>query len=477
MTSVAAAASADLARLERSTRDERVARGRAARVKVPRSRHAELDLAARPDPISLLEEQARTRIPELVPVRYGRMLESPFAFFRGAALIMASDLARTPSPRMDAQLCGDAHLANFGTFATPERNLVFDTNDFDETLPGPWEWDVKRLASSLEIAGRSNGFSEDDRRGIVLDAVRSYQDAMSSFATRRNLDVWYARMDVEPALTEYEKHLSSKGVKRSREAIAKARGRTSEKAWEKLTHLVHGEPRIVADPPLIVPLSDLFSRADRSKLEVAITRMFLEYYRSLDSDRRLLLEQFRIVEVARKVVGVGSVGTRCWIVLLLGVDNGDPLVIQIKEAQPSVLERFTSRCRYQHHGERVVAGQRAMQASSDILLGWGRADSDVDGVKRDYYVRQLHDCKGSFPAEEMLPAGMSVYAKMCGWTLARAHARSGDRVAIAAYLGKSHAFGEAISAFSRVYADLSERDHGALVRAVRAGRIVAETGV
>jgi uncharacterized protein (DUF2252 family) len=471
-----AATDAALRQVERTARDERVDRGRSARANVPRSRHKELVLEARPDPIALLEEQAQTRVPELVPVRYGRMLESPFAFFRGAALIMASDLARTPRSGMDAQLCGDAHLANFGMFGTPERNLVFDTNDFDETLPGPWEWDLKRLASSFEIAGRANGFSGSDRQEVVFHAVHSYQEAMNDFASRRNLDVWYARMDVEHAFAEYKKQLPPKGVRRSREAIAKALGRTSEKALEKLTRLVRGEPRIVADPPLVVPIGELFSKADRVKFEGAMKQMFLEYHRCLAANRRMLLEQFRFVEMARKVVGVGSVGTRCWIVLLLGIDEGDPLFLQIKEAQNSVLERFTSHCRYAHQGERVVAGQLAMQASSDMFLGWGRA-AEFDGVKRDYYVRQLHDWKGSFPSEEMMPAGMSVYAKMCGWTLARAHGLSGDRVAIAAYLGKSHAFAEAIAAFARAYADLSERDHEALARAVRAGRIAAEAGI
>ena len=299
---------------------------------------------------------------------------------------------------------------------------------------------------------------------------------MSDFASRRNLEVWYARMDIEHALVEYKKQLPPKGTKRRADAIEKALGRTSEKALEKLTRVVHGEPRIIADPPLLVPIGDLFSRADRIAFEGAMRQMFLEYRQSLPANRRGLLEQFRFVAMARKVVGVGSVGTRSWIVLLLGVDERDPLILQIKEARPSVLERFTRSSRYAHQGERVVAGQQAMQASSDIFLGWGRA-ADLDGVKRDYFVRQLHDCKGSFPAEEMAPAGMSVYAKMCGWTLARAHARSGDRVAIAAYLGKSQAFAEAIASFSRAYAELCEQDHEALVRAVRAGRIAAETGI
>ncbi len=475
MSNGTASAEVALDRLEKSSRDDHAHRGKAARTKIPRSRQADLELKRRPDPIDLLEEQARSRVPELVPVRYGRMVESPFAFFRGAALVMASDLARSPNSGLTTQLCGDAHLANFGMFATPERNLVFDTNDFDETLPGPWEWDVKRLAASFEVAGRANGFSASDRAEIVADAARAYQDAMADFASRRTLDVWYARMDVERALDAYKKLLSSRGVRASREAIAKARGRTSERALERLTRLVNGEPRIASDPPLVVRLAELFSKAERAQVEAALRALFGEYRRSLASNRRMLLEQFRLIDVARKVVGVGSVGTRCWIALLVGLDRGDPLFLQIKEAQASVLERFTRRCRYEREGERVVAGQRAMQASSDIFLGWARG-RDADGVVRDYYVRQLHDCKGALDAEEMVPGGMAIYAKMCGWTLARAHARSGDRVAMAAYLGKSHAFSDAMTAFARTYADVSERDHAALVKAVRAGRVVAEKG-
>jgi uncharacterized protein (DUF2252 family) len=464
------------ASLDHTQRDERAARGKAMRAKVPRSRHAELDATKRPDPVALLEEQAKTRVPELVPVRYGRMIESPFAFFRGAALLMASDLSRTPTTGFEAQLCGDAHLANFGLFGTPERNLVFDVNDFDETLPGPWEWDLKRLAASFEIAARANGFAQEDRSGVVLDTVRAYQQAMGEFATKGNLEVFYARMDVEEALERYKKLIPARGIRASRETIDKARQQDSEKALDKLTQLVNGTPRIVSDPPLIVPIEELLAKGDRGKVENAFKQMFLEYRRSLTSERRLLLEQFHYVQMARKVVGVGSVGTRCWIVLLVGVDARDPLFLQVKEAQTSVLERFTRRCRYQHDGERVVVGQRAMQASSDILLGWGRA-AEIDGVTRDYYVRQLRDWKGSLPAEEMVPAGMSVYGTICGWTLARAHARTGDRVAIAGYLGKSHAFADALVAFARSYADLSEKDHKALVQAVRSGRVKAETGL
>ncbi len=461
---------------ESANRQARQARGKAARSRVLRSSHAKLDTRRRTDPISLLEEQAVTRIPELVPVRYGRMLESPFAFFRGAALVMASDLARTPSTGLRAQLCGDAHLANFGMFATPERSLVFDANDFDETLPGPWEWDVKRLAASFELAGRANGFSEAEREGIVLEATRAYAGAMRDFAKKNNLELWYTRMDVDTTLREYESQLTPLAMKRSRKAIAKARRRDAERAFGKLTKVVRGEPHIVSDPPLVVPVDELYRKSERAKLEGSMRQMFLEYRESLASNRRMLLEQFHFVEMARKVVGVGSVGTHCWIALLVGINNGEPLFLQIKEAQPSVLERFTTPCRYDHEGHRVVAGQRAMQASSDIMLGWGRA-TEIDGVTRDYYMRQLHDWKGSFQAEEMSQGKMLVYARMCGWTLARAHARSGDRVAIAAYLGKGRAFAKAIASFARAYADLSERDHDALVQAVRSGRVAAETGV
>jgi uncharacterized protein (DUF2252 family) len=476
MTAAITGMTAGVSGPEAENRDRRSARGKAKRARVPRSSHARLDTTRRPDPIALLAEQERTRIPELLPVRHGRMLESPFAFFRGAALVMASDLSRTPTTAMRAQLCGDAHLANFGMFATPERTLVFDTNDFDETLPGPWEWDVKRLAASFELAGRANGFAEGERQEIVLESVRAYQEAMRDFATRDNLDLWYCHMAVDSALAEYESQLTSSAVKRSRRAIAKARRRDSERAMGKLTRGVRGAPHIVSDPPILVPLDELYRRRERAKLEGAMRQMFLDYRQSLANNRRLLLEQFRFVEMARKVVGVGSVGTHCWIVLLVGINNGEPLFLQIKEAQPSVLARFTAPSRYDHEGHRVVAGQRAMQATSDILLGWGRA-AEIDGVTRDYYMRQLHDWKGSFLAEEMNQGKMKIYAKMCGWTLARAHARSGDRVAIAAYLGKSRAFARAACTFARAYADLSERDHETLVRAVRAGRVAAATDV
>jgi uncharacterized protein (DUF2252 family) len=463
-------------RIAHPTREQRVAIGKAARATVPRTRHAELALEGRPDPIALIEEQVRDRIPELIPVRYGRMIESPFAFYRGSAVVMASDLSRTPWSGLRAQLCGDAHLANFGMFGTPERNHILDLTDFDETLPGPWEWDVKRLATSFELAGRADGFSADDRRSIVLEVSRSYRTGMIGFATQTNLDVWYARLDIDAAMAEYEAHLRGRELKRKRKAVAKALTRDAEHAFERLTHLAGTERRLVSHPPVVVPMDELYGGVERKRFEAAVRDMFREYRASLPNDLRTLLEQFRLVDIARKVVGVGSVGTRCWVALLLGVDRNDPLFLQIKEAQPSVLERYVGRSRYTNSGQRVVAGQRLLQSSSDIFLGWGRAPS-IGGVERDYYFRQLRDWKGSFVIENMTPGSMTVYARICGWSLARAHSRSGDRVAIAAYLGKSAAFDRAIAAFAEAYADVAERDHEALVRAVRSGRLKARTGV
>ncbi|NVB77447.1 MAG: DUF2252 domain-containing protein, partial [Kofleriaceae bacterium] len=452
-----------------------VARGKAARKEVPRSRNAELDLRSRPDPIDLLEEQARSRVPELVPLRYGRMMISPFTFFRGAALIMASDLARTPSSGIRAQICGDAHLVNFGVFGTPERRLIFDVNDFDETLPGPWEWDVKRLAASLEIAGRSNGYGKQERRDIVVDAVRMYHETMVDLANKGILEVWYTALNVEAALDEYGHRLKNRQRKQIDQVCAEATRRDSAHALSKLTHVVNGARQIVSSPPLVVPLGELLGDAERAALETQIRHAIDELGRSLPFERRVLFEQYRFVELARKVVGVGSVGTRCWIALFLGADEDDPLFLQIKEAEASVLERFVGASEYPNHGLRVVAGQRLMQAASDLLLGWTQA-SGIDSQQRDFYVRQLRDWKGSFDVDEMAPSGLSLYGRLCAWTLARAHARSGDRVAIASYLGTSDRFEKAIATFSAAYADQNERDHAALVAAVRSGRVHAETG-
>jgi uncharacterized protein (DUF2252 family) len=460
------------------TRAERVARGRSARAEVPRSAQAEIDFGAPRDPVALLEEQAASRVPELVPIRYGRMLASPFAFYRGGALIMAADLARTPSSGLRVQLCGDAHLSNFGVFGSPERNLVFDINDFDETAPGPWEWDVKRLAASFAIGGRENGFSEKDRRAVVLETVRAYRHAMTDFARLRNLDVWYAHLSVEQAVAEFTSGVDPKRLRRAEAALEKSRTKDSMHAFEKLTQLVDGEPRIISDPPLIVPIDELLpTEMEREALEQEARNLIRSYRRTLETDRRHLLEQFRFIDLARKVVGVGSVGTRAWIALMLGADEQDPLFLQIKEAQPSVLERFVGKSEYSNCGQRVVAGQRLMQAVSDIFLGWQHVSAGLDGNERDFYLRQLKDWKGSFAFEAAVPPGAAAYGRACGWTLARAHARSGDRVAIASYLGKSDAFDRAIAAFAETYADQNERDYQALQNAVQEGRVEAQPGL
>ena len=459
------------------TRAERAARGRAARAEVPRSAQGEIEFPKRRDPVGLLEEQAVSRVLDLVPIRYGRMLVSPFAFYRGGALIMAADLAKTPDSGLRVQLCGDAHLSNFGVFGSPERNLVFDINDFDETAPGPWEWDVKRLAASFAIGGRENGFSGKERRAVVLDTVRAYREAMTTFAQMRNLDIWYSHLSVEQAVAEFSAGVDPKRLKKAEANIEKARTKDSMHAFEKLTHLVDGEPRIISDPPLIVPIDELLpARHERDAVRDEMRTLIRSYRRTLETDRRHLLEQFRFVDLARKVVGVGSVGTRAWIALFLGTDDQDPLFLQVKEAQPSVLERFVGRSEYKNSGQRVVAGQRLMQATTDIFLGWQHTSSGLDGKERDFYVRQLKDWKGSFAFEGAVPAGAAAYGKACGWTLARAHARSGDRIAIASYLGKSEAFDRAVAAFAETYADQNERDYKALKAAVDAGRVKAETG-
>jgi uncharacterized protein (DUF2252 family) len=432
----------------------------------------------RPDPVSLLEQQAASRVPELVPVRYGRMLVSPFTFFRGAALGMATDLAGTPSSGLTVQACGDAHLSNFGIFASPERRLVFDINDFDETLPGPWEWDIKRLAASLEVAARGNACTRPERREIVLSCITRYRTAMRRFAGMTNLDVWYAHAELDELQAQYQSLLDARQRKAVETDAAKAMTRDSMQAFSKLTHIVDAKPRIIASPPLIVPLADLLSaEADSTGVEQQLTGLLASYRRTLATDRRHLLGQFEYVDTARKVVGVGSVGTRCWIVLLLGRDQEDPLFLQVKEAQRSVLAPFAGASRYTNQGQRVVAGQRLMQASSDIFLGWQRVPAGLDGVARDFYVRQLRDWKLSIDIETMLPQGMRIYGELCGWTLARAHARSGDRIAIAAYLGGGDVFDQAITRFAAAYADQTERDHAALAEAAKSGRISVESGV
>ena len=457
-----------------ATPEERAALGKEARQRSPRSGHAEYTpFPERADPLAILEAQSATRVPELVPIRYSRMTESPFRFYRGAAAIMASDLAGTPRSGLTVQLCGDAHLLNFRLLASPERQLMFDINDFDETLPGPWEWDVKRLAASLVIAARANDFDDAERAHIVSSAVRSYREAMIRFAAMRTIDVWYAKIDAARLEALASDRLHKRGQRNLARAIEKARTRDSLQAFDKLTETVDGRPVIAADPPLLVPVGDLLPDVERSALESQFRKLIKRYGRTLASDRRTLLEDYRLADVARKVVGVGSVGTRCWIFLLLGRDDQDPLFLQAKEADTSVLAAHVGASTYRNQGERVVSGQRLMQATSDIFLGWERVDG-IDGKRRDFYIRQLRDWKGIATPETMHPKGMRAFGELCGETLARAHARSGDRIAIAAYLGSGDAFDRALATFAEAYADQNERDHQALVDAVRAGRLPAE---
>jgi len=513
--------------------DERRASGEEARTRTPLSSHTGWKPATdRPDPVALLDEQDRTREPDLVPVRHGRMMVSPFTFYRGAAKIMAADLAGTPVAGLDAQLCGDAHLSNFGAFASPERRLLFDLNDFDETLPGPVEYDVKRMAASFTIAARNNGFAKADTRAATTASVRAYREAMAEFALMQTMEIWYASMGEDEVLasiramaagaakqekgakqqekadkqqeaadkrakvpkkqekraakqerTDSQQEKADKqqekaaktAAKRAEKTVAKARTRDSLQALSKLGELVDGQYRIVAQPPIVVPLRDVAATYGLSadETEKAIRDQFRAYRATLQDDRRHVLERFQFVDAARKVVGVGSVGTRAFIVLLQGRDAQDPLFLQIKEATASVLEPYVRKSRYRQHGERVVQGQRMMQAASDIYLGWTKG---VD-VQRHYYWRQLRDMKGSALVELMTPLGLTFYARMCGWTLARAHARSGDPVAIAEYLGETDAFDRSITDFAQRYADQNERDYEEFVNAVRSGRLEAAEGV
>ena len=475
--------------------DQRRAAGKQTRERTPPSSHAGWRPAAdRPDPVALLEAQNLTREPDLVPVRHGRMMVSPFTFYRGAAKIMAADLKDTPVAGLDAQLCGDAHLSNFGVFASPERTLLFDLNDFDETLPGPFEYDVKRMAASFTIAARNNGFSKADARAVTAASVTAYREAMATFADMSTMDIWYAHMDEgelrtavrgEVAGAAKEAKGKKKGKKKAKAAqkaaktaeksATKAHTRDSLQALSKLGELVDGAYRIVSDPPIVVPARDLAATYGLSagETENAIREQFRAYRATLQDDRRRLLERFEVVDVARKVVGVGSVGTRAFIVLLQGRDAQDPLFLQIKEATASVLEEHLGKSTYEQHGERVVQGQRMMQAASDIYLGWTKG---LD-VRRHFYWRQLRDMKGSALVESMTPLALTFYARICGWTLARAHARSGDPVAIAEYLGGSDAFDLSITDFCQRYADQNEKDYQQFVTAVRSGRLEALEGV
>ena len=460
-------------RVPHPSAEERAARGKAARSSAPRSTHAAWEPSReRRPPEDALLEQAADRVPELVPIRHGRMLASPFAFFRGAAALMAADLARTPRSGLEVQLCGDAHLSNFGGFAAPDRELVFDINDFDETARGPWEWDVKRLAASIAIAARELGLEPAARRTAVESAVRSYREAMRQFATLRNLELWYARLDVARILSHAGDRVSRRERSAFKRRVAGARAKDHLRALSKLTERVDGSPRIVSRPPLIVPVEELFPG---ERVEAQVRDLIRAYRRSLPVDRQHLLEGYRYTHMARRVGGVGSVGTRTWIVLLIGRDGDDPLFLQVKQAGPSVLERDGSGAT-SNHGRRVVHGQRLMQADGDIFLGWLRA-TWADETPRDYYVRQLWDWKLGAEVELMSPARLTVYGTLCGWTLARAHARSGDRIAIAAYLGRGTAFDRAIATFAEAYADQNERDHAAMQEAARDGRIAAERGI
>ena len=462
--------------VEQLSRADRAARGKDARAQAPLEAQAEFRPDGSRDPVGLLLGQAKSRVPELVPVRHGRMLVSPFTFYRGAALPMAADLASAPSSGLRVQLCGDAHLSNFGAFASPERRLVFDVNDFDETLPGPFEWDVKRLAASLAVAGRDNGFPAKARRKIILAAAEGYRAAMRAFADQPLMEVWYAHLDIEQAIGEFRSQMKANRFKKAQALLAKAHTADSTKALRKLTTVDGGQRRIISDPPMIMPIEDVFADVQAGAIYQEIRSVLGKYRRTLQSDRRHLLEQFTLVQVARKVVGVGSVGTRAWILLMDAGDGTEPLFLQAKEAQPSVLAEYCGRSQYANQGERVVAGQHLMQAQSDIFLGWTRV-TGPDKIDRDFYVRQLKDWKFSVPIELMIPSGMALYAGICGWTLARAHARSGDRVALAAYLGGSSKFGQAIADFAETYADQNERDYTALQAAVKDGRADAATEI
>ncbi|HZX08944.1 DUF2252 domain-containing protein [Kribbella sp.] len=464
---------------EQLTAAERAARGKAVRKKVPLEAHAEVRVSATRDPVGLLLTQAEGRVPALVPIRHGRMLVSPFTFYRGAALVMAADLAETTPTGLDVQLCGDAHLSNFGAYASPDRRLVFDINDFDETLPGPFEWDVKRLAASFVVAGRDNGFSAKQCRTVVETVVRNYREAMREFAGQPILAVWYARLDIEELVQRYKATLKAGQLKRkelkvAEGKLAKAYTRDSMQAIGKLTTPVDGHRRIVSNPPLVVPMDEL-TDLDGPMVLDQLQHLVEGYRDTLQQDRRHLLDNYRLTDVAHKVVGVGSVGTRAWIMLLESTNADEALLLQAKQAGPSALSTYTAPSTHVNQGERVVAGQRLMQAASDIFLGWLRADA-ADG-EQDYYVRQLRDWKLSADIETLTPEAMTLYARLCGWTLARAHARSGDRHALAAYLGKSSRFDQAVTTFATTYADLNQSDHQTFTEAVATGRVKAQPGV
>ena len=465
------------ARQASQTRDERRARGKLARKMVPRSSHAGWEPPAdRRDPVDVLTAQAETRVPELVPIRYGRMLVSPFTFYRGAAAIMAEDLAGTPTTGIVTQLCGDAHLSNFGGFGTPERDLVFGLNDFDETLPGPWEWDIKRLAASMVIAARDRGLSAKQSRQVATATAGEYRRSMREYAKLSNLELWYRRIGASDMRDRFREEVGERGERALDSAVSKAMTKDRMRALSKLTCRVDGELRFQSNPPLLVPIEELVPDAMEHEITTFVQGVLRSYRRTLQEDRRRLVDTYRYVHLARKVVGVGSVGTRAWVVLMIGVDETDPLVLQVKEAQPSVLEPVLKKSEFANSGQRVVSGQRMMQTASDIFLGWHRTVG-VDGVERDFYVRQLWDWKASANVESFDTPGLTAYGRLCASTLARAHGRSGDRIAIASYLGSGDDFDRALAEFSVAYADQNEADFARLKDAVTAGRIVVETGV
>jgi uncharacterized protein (DUF2252 family) len=463
--------------LPKVTAADRAARGKALRKKVPREEHAKwVPSRKRGDPVSVLERQSAERMADLVPIRHGRMSASAFSFFRGNAAVMAADLAGTPTCGLRAQLCGDAHLMNFGLFETPERSLVFGLNDFDETLPGPFEWDVKRLAASMEVAGRELRLGVAERSAAVLGTLRAYREGMAEFAAMRDLDVWYARLParkLQARLTASADAQSGKEVERE---VHRSLRRDHLRAFDRLLRYDDGAFRFISEPPLLVPAGDLLDKEQRKRY-LDVMRSFLTLYReSLSPHTRALMERYRFVDMARKVVGVGSVGLRAWVVLFLGRDESDPLLLQLKEAKHSVLEPYTAAMRYECQGRRVVEGQRFMRVASDPLLGWYRLRA-LDGKVHDYYVRQLWDGKASVDVGRLSPAGLRAYGEACGWTLARGHARSGDRIAIAAYLGNKDTFDRAVAAFAVTYAGVTEKDHQRLVAAIDEGRVSAQRGV
>ncbi|NEG95947.1 DUF2252 domain-containing protein [Bifidobacterium sp. SMB2] len=456
--------------IEATNPKDRMLMGTIARRRAPLGSHAMWHpMPNRSEKLDLLEEQSAIRVQELIPLRYARMSVSPFTFYRGTALIMASDLAQTPVSGIPVQCVGDAHIANFGIFMSPTRHLVFDVNDFDETLPGPWEWDVKRLVTSVEICARDRGFDKATRRRAVQECIRSYHASMDEFARMDNLDVWYANLDVEKTLQEYTKNgMPSKTL---RKAVNKALSKDSNHAAQKFGELVDGEPRFRSDPPELVPIDELTGYDHEGPLDVTIETLFNRYKDNLYADRRQVLDSYhRYHDAARKVVGVGSVGTRVWVMLLSGRDVNDALVLQIKEAEESVLERFVGCSRFRTHGERVVQGQKVIQTTSDVLLGW-TSMTTPEGLRKDYYVRQLWNGKGSIDLDHAGKEGIINTARMSAWALAHAHARTGDAMAISAYMGDDDTFDNAIVTFAKQYADQNELDYEVFMDAIRSGRL------